>query len=337
MSNKTCRETGDPHTSYVILICIFRVCFLDVVAGYEVAAANFPEGGTALGADRRGSGAAGAEGAAAGQIHGAGHVALKHDTLGLLGLVRVGDGHGGQQRYSVGVQRVAVQFRGGGHLHHLAKIHDRYPVGDVLYNRQIVGDEQVCEAQILLKLLQHIDDLGLNGHVQSGHRLVTDDKLGVGGQGAGNAYALALAAGELVGVPGGLLAGKSHGLQQLEYTGGPLRLVCAEVVHIYGLGHNVGHSHAGIQRGVGILKHKLGAAAELTQRLALFYLLAVEPDFTGGGLVQVHQRPAHGGLTTAGFTHQTQSFATVDGEGYVVDSLEHGGLEESGGNGEMHL
>ena len=51
---------------------------------------------------------------------------------------------------------------------------------------------------LLLQIVQQVDDLRLNGHVQRGNRLVADDELGVERQGACDADALALSAGELV-------------------------------------------------------------------------------------------------------------------------------------------
>ena len=33
-------------------------------------------------------------------------------------------------------------------LHQLAEIHDRDVVGDVAHHRQVVGDEQICQAEL---------------------------------------------------------------------------------------------------------------------------------------------------------------------------------------------
>ena len=60
--------------------------------------------------------------------------------------------------------------------------------------------------RLLLELFKHIDDLGLDGHVQRGDGLVADNEVRVDRQGAGDADALALAAGKFVGVAGGVLA-----------------------------------------------------------------------------------------------------------------------------------
>ena len=66
------------------------------------------------------------------------------------------------------------------------------------HHREIVRDEQVGQAEPLLQVLQQVDDLRLDRHVERRDRLVADDELGLDGQRAGDADALALAAGELV-------------------------------------------------------------------------------------------------------------------------------------------
>ena len=61
-------------------------------------------------------------------------------------------------------------------LHQIAQIHNTHRIGDVLHNRQVMGNEQVGQISLFLQYFQQINDLGQNGHVQGGHRLVTDDK-----------------------------------------------------------------------------------------------------------------------------------------------------------------
>ncbi len=83
-------------------------------------------------------------------------------------------------------------------LDDLAEVHDRHPVADVLDHRQVVGDEQVGQPEPRPQVGQQVEDLGLDRHVERGDRLVADDELGLDRERAGDADALALAAGELV-------------------------------------------------------------------------------------------------------------------------------------------
>ena len=53
-----------------------------------------------------------------------------------------------------------------------AEVHDRDPIGDVLHDSHVVGDEQVREAHLALQLTQQVEHLGLDGDVQRGDGLV---------------------------------------------------------------------------------------------------------------------------------------------------------------------
>jgi hypothetical protein len=66
------------------------------------------------------------------------------------------------------------------------------------HDRKIVSDEEISDAEILLKVFKHIDYLRLDGNVQRGDRFVANDEFGLNRKRSGNAYALLLAAGEFV-------------------------------------------------------------------------------------------------------------------------------------------
>ena len=71
----------------------------------------------------------------------------------------------------------------------------------MLHHGEVVGDEDQREVHFPLQFEQQVDDLGLDGYVQGGHRLIADDEAGLEGDGARDADALPLAAGELVREP----------------------------------------------------------------------------------------------------------------------------------------
>ena len=78
-----------------------------------------------------------------------------------------------------------------------------------------MGDEEVGQAELLLQVFQQVDDLRLNRHVERRDRLVGDDEVRVRRERAGDADALALAAGELVRVAVGEVRVETDRLQQL--------------------------------------------------------------------------------------------------------------------------
>ena len=45
-----------------------------------------------------------------------------------------------------------------------------------------MGDKQISQPQLLLEFLQQVDDLGLNGNIQGGDRLVTNHQRRLAGQ-----------------------------------------------------------------------------------------------------------------------------------------------------------
>ena len=89
-----------------------------------------------------------------------------------------GIGHGRQQRLRVRVARALVHVVGGADLDDLAEVHHRDAVGDVAHHREVVRDEDVREAQLVLQVLEQVDDAGLDRHVERRHRLVEDEQLG---------------------------------------------------------------------------------------------------------------------------------------------------------------
>ena len=56
-----------------------------------------------------------------------------------------------------------------------------------------------------------------------------------------------------------------------------------------------------------------------------------------GGLIEMQERAADGGLAAAGFTDEAERFAPVDGEGNAVHGLEGSGAEKPGVDREILL
>ena len=76
-------------------------------------------------------------------------------------------------------------------------------------------DEHVGQVELVLQVLEQVDDLRLDRDVQRRHRLVGHDQLGPQRERAGDADALALAAGELVRVAVVVLRVQPDQLQQV--------------------------------------------------------------------------------------------------------------------------
>ena len=96
-----------------------------------------------------------------------------------------------QQRSRVGMLGVVEQAAHRLHLHDLAGVHHRNLVAHLGHDPQVVGDEDEGHAGRALQVLQQIQVLELDGHVEIGRGLVGDDDLGAPGLGDGADDALA--------------------------------------------------------------------------------------------------------------------------------------------------
>ena len=79
-------------------------------------------------------------------------------------------------------------------------------------------DEQVGQAEVALQLRQQVDDLRADADVERGDRFVANDELWPERKGAGDADALALSAGELVGIAGAGGFVEADGAQGVPHT-----------------------------------------------------------------------------------------------------------------------
>ena len=65
-------------------------------------------------------------------------------------------------------------------------------------DREVMGDKEVGEAKIILKVIKEVDDLRLDRDIEGRNWLITDDELWFKGKGPGDADPLALSPGELM-------------------------------------------------------------------------------------------------------------------------------------------
>ena len=216
-----------------------------------------------------------------------------------------------------------VDFVAVAELDNAAEIHHRDPVADVAHHRQVVGDEQIGEAQFGLQVIEHVDDLGLDRDVQRRDRLVGDDEGRIGRQGAGHADALPLAAGELVGVATDKIGIEAHDAQQLLH---PLLAAgrVADAVDGQRLADDVAHSHARIQRGIGVLEDHLHVTASAPHVAAadLGQFVVGKLHAAGRGHFQLQDSPAGGRLAAAAFADQTERLTLIDIETDAVNGLD---------------
>ena len=111
--------------------------------------------------------------------------------------------------------------------------------------------------ELALELAEEIEDLGLDRDVEGGDRFVGEDEFRFGGEGAGDGDALALAAGEFVGVL--RMKRRSRPTRSMSSA---TRSVSSAPVSVGwrradGFGEGAEDGHARVERGVGILEDHL--------------------------------------------------------------------------------
>ena len=114
-------------------------------------------------------------------------------------------------------------------------------------HQQVMGNEQIGNAQFFLQFLEHIDDLRLNGYVQGGNSLVADDKSRICRKSSGDSDSLSLSAGEFMHIPGSVFGIQSDQFHQVQDLLSSLLCICIEFVDIQGFPDDVLDRHAGIQ------------------------------------------------------------------------------------------
>ena len=270
------------------------------------------------------------EAAPGGRVDRARHVTAQNDPLLLEAGVRLG--HRRQQRLGIGVLRPQEQVGAVADFDDLAEIHHGDAVTDVLDDGDVVRDEQIGEAELLLQIAQEVDDLRLHRDVERRHRLVADDEARIERQGAGDADPLALTAGEFVRVAVQRLG------PQADLVGERLdplveRAAMGDPVIPQRLGDDVADPEARVQGGIGILEDDLQFAA-IGPHLAARQLvdaLAIDADFAGGRLDQLQNGLAGGRFATAALADQPQRLSRRDVERDAVDgvNLPDGALQEA--------
>ena len=227
---------------------------------------------------------------------------------------------GGEQRLGVGMQRLAGERARLAAFDDLAEIHHHDLVAHVRHGGEVVGDEEVGEAEPRLQIAQQVEDLGADRDVERRDRLVQHDQLGRQDQRAGDGDALALAAREFVREEIGRALRQADQVEQLQHAPADLGRVDL-LVGDQRLGDDGADAHARIERGVGILEHRLDgfAVVPAAGRVQPGEIAALEQDGAAGGRLQPEHEFRRRGLAAARFAHHAQRLAALDGEGDAVD------------------
>ena len=211
-------------------------------------------------------------------------------------------------------------------LHEFAEIHDADAVRDMANDAQVMGDKQIGQSELFLKILEHIDDLRLNGDIERGDRLIADDELGIDRKRSRDTDSLALTAGELMRIAVCVLAVESDALKKGDYLLSSLRLVGCEMVDIDGLTYDIAYRHARVKARIRILEDHLHFAPE-GQHIDRHFVFLIENNISVvdylavRGLIESEQSTADGSFAAAGLADETERLSLIDKERDIIDCL----------------
>ena len=235
-----------------------------------------------------------------------------------------------QQQPRVRVLRCAEELFGPGHFDDLPGVHQRHAVGHAGDHREVVRDEQQPHALLALQVLQEVEDLLLDGHVERGGGLVGDQELGLGRQRDGDHHPLLLATreAERVLVDAALGLGDAHAAHPVDGLGA--RFDATQIgVHLDGFDDLVAYLHHRVQARRGLLEDHAnaptahGAHAGFGQRehvIAFKAHLALR-DATVLGQ-EAHEGQRGHALAAARFADEREGLAAANGQREAVERLD---------------
>ena len=198
--------------------------------------------------------------------------------------------------------------------------HDADGFGIVLRQTQIVGNEDNRHTHLLLQIVEQIENLGLNSHIQSSGRLIGNQQVRFINERHGNHNALQLTAGKLVRILFHAALGffDAHTFQQCQCLLSCFFFAELFIVHTCRFNQLRTDTHKRIERGHRLLEnHADAVAAQITQG----FLICIQNGnavksnarifaITGKFLrQQAHNGHGGYGLARSGLADQSQCFA----------------------------
>ena len=236
---------------------------------------------------------------------------------------------------------IGVDLPGRPPLHDPARVHHVDPVGVAGHDAEVVGDDEHRDAELAGQVLQQLQDLGLDGHVERRGGLVGEDERRVAGQRHGDHDPLAHAAAELVRVLAKppLRVRDPHQREDLRRPGPGLG-GCHLEVDLQGLGDLPADGQHRVQRGHGLLEDHGDLAPPDAAHLVLGEREEIPPleedlaadDPPRGSRHEPHHRERADGLAAAGLAHQGHGLPGLDVPGDAI----HGAHDATAG-GELGL
>ena len=187
-----------------------------------------------------------------------------------------------------------------------------------------MSDEEIGQILFRLQLVHEVQDLGSDGDVQRGDRLIRDDELRLHDHSAGNTDTLALSAGELVRIAGLVLGQKTDILQGLVYLGKTVILIFVQMEIEKTFRHAILNCRSLIQRCRRILENHL----DIADNISVLFLgdisgnsLSFKCNLTGTAGINAHDRASESCLSRSGFSDECKCLALVNVKIGILDGF----------------
>jgi hypothetical protein len=229
----------------------------------------------------------------------------------------------GQQRLGVRMLGSAEDLGARSRLDDPTQVHDRDPISDLADHREIVGDEQVGDADPVLQIAQQVEHLCLHGDVERRHRLVADHQVRLQSEGARDRDPLPLPARHARRQDIELRRVEPDEIEQLQHPRSTTRPV-SDAMDLQRFADRLTDSTTRVERGVRVLEHHLDLATHGFHARATGFqdVLPVEQDLTGGRLRQSGNRARRRRLARTGLSDERERLAGVQRETDTADGLE---------------
>ena len=222
------------------------------------------------------------------------------------------------------MSRRAEQHFARGCLYQAPGAHNGDPVSNIIDHGQVVRNKQIGQPQVFLEILHKIEDLRLHRDIKRRDRFVAYQQFRFECQGAGDADALALSAGERVRIAVQVARIETDQRHQLLHHLGTVFLI-ADLMDNQWLRDDIKHRHPRVQRRERILEHELHLAP-IGQKFLFVQLgqindlsTIVEQHLTGIRPQGTHYHFRQGRLAASGFANQAQAFALAHEKADIVD------------------
>jgi hypothetical protein len=126
-------------------------------------------------------------------------------------------------------------------------LHHRDVIGQVFDDADIVGDEQVGNAEFILQFLEQIQDLRLHRHIERRGRFVANDQFGIDSQRACDRDPLTLSALKFMWVLGQRAGRQADMVEQARDSASALGMLEFGLERDHPLGEDFANPHARIQ------------------------------------------------------------------------------------------